>query len=151
MAFSKQPLQLGKPNPSLSSYERPGSYAIIFDEHGRLAIMRSKRGSIFLPGGGIEANETKEEALVREVIEEAGLEVRIQEEFINVNEWFYEPEANRNMNKVAYFFIAEVENPKPEGKIEDYQLHWVPLEEIKDQMKFNIERFVLDELTKSFV
>ena len=62
MAFTNNPKQFGAENPQLPSFQRPGSYAIILNEQNQLAIMRSQRGSLFLPGGGIEKEESKEEA-----------------------------------------------------------------------------------------
>jgi|ERR1700694_1121929 len=50
---------------------RPSAYALIEDDRGRVAVVRSADG-IFLPGGGIEAGETLEEAIRREGLEECG-------------------------------------------------------------------------------
>lgn len=151
MPFTTTPKQFGQANPQFPSYERPGSYAIILNQKHQLAVMRSQRGSLFLPGGGIENDESREDALIREVIEEAGLKVRIDQEFVNVNEWFYEENLQRNMNKVGYFFLATIEKEAKEGKIEDYDLLWMPLEEVKAKMKFNIERYVLSCLSNELL
>ena len=54
---------------------RPSVRAIIVDD-GRVAMIYSTRyGYYKFPGGGIEAGETHEQALVREVAEESGLSV----------------------------------------------------------------------------
>jgi 8-oxo-dGTP diphosphatase len=50
---------------------RPSAYVLIEDENDRVAVVRSADG-IFLPGGGIEAGETPEEAIRREALEECG-------------------------------------------------------------------------------
>lgn len=54
---------------------RPSAYGLLEDQDGRLAVVRSRDG-IFLPGGGVEAGETSEEAVRRETLEECGLIVR---------------------------------------------------------------------------
>jgi 8-oxo-dGTP diphosphatase len=53
---------------------RHAAYAIVRDDGGRVLAVRGP-GGLFLPGGGREADETLEEALVREVLEETGYEV----------------------------------------------------------------------------
>jgi 8-oxo-dGTP diphosphatase len=58
--------------------QRVGAYAIAQDSGGRLLLVRASghlavAGMWFLPGGGIEHDETPEDALRREVHEETGL------------------------------------------------------------------------------
>src|SRR3954463_6150734 len=57
--------------------------AVVHDAAGRLLLIRRghepSRGLWSLPGGRIEAGETAEQAVVREVREETGLEVRVGE------------------------------------------------------------------------
>src|SRR5205823_1115151 len=47
---------------------RPSAYAVLRDEHRRIAVVRAARGW-FLPGGGIEPHETVERAVEREAEE----------------------------------------------------------------------------------
>src|SRR6476469_7355271 len=51
---------------------RPSAYALLRDDKGRIAVVRAARGWL-LPGGGIEANEDPDRAVVREALEECGL------------------------------------------------------------------------------
>jgi 8-oxo-dGTP diphosphatase len=55
---------------------RPGAYGLITDSRDLVGVVRSK-GAYFLPGGGIEAAETAEDALLRELREELGWTARI--------------------------------------------------------------------------
>ena len=55
-----------------------GVAAIIFSENSVLLVRRGKdpsRGSWGLPGGAVELGETTKEAVIREVMEETGLEI----------------------------------------------------------------------------
>src|SRR5262249_31540493 len=56
--------------------QRPSACAIIANDVGQVALVRTARG-VFLPGGGIEAGETAEEAVLREVMEECRLDIRL--------------------------------------------------------------------------
>jgi ADP-ribose pyrophosphatase YjhB (NUDIX family) len=55
---------------------RPGVSAIILSAEGLLLQRRSDNGHWGLPGGAVEPGESVSEALIREVREETGLEVR---------------------------------------------------------------------------
>ncbi|MEU1546814.1 NUDIX domain-containing protein [Nocardia sp. NPDC005745] len=54
--------------------------ALVQDEEGRiLLIRRTDNGKYSIPGGGLEAGETVTQAVVREVQEETGIDVRVTE------------------------------------------------------------------------
>jgi len=64
-------LELGTREPGRAYVVRPGAYAVIADARGRVGVMRTPTG-FHLPGGGMDAGETPEAALAREVREECG-------------------------------------------------------------------------------
>jgi 8-oxo-dGTP diphosphatase len=51
---------------------------LIWDAHGRVAVVKAPDG-LFLPGGGIDEGESPEDALIREALEECGWTVRVGE------------------------------------------------------------------------
>jgi 8-oxo-dGTP diphosphatase len=58
---------------------RIGVYALIFDDEGRILLGHRRDIDWWnLPGGGMEAGETVDEAVCREVREETGLEVKVE-------------------------------------------------------------------------
>jgi 8-oxo-dGTP diphosphatase len=63
--------------------QRLAAYALIIDDAGRVLLSRElgrRRPSPWLlPGGGVEHGEHPEQAVVREVMEEAGLRVSVGE------------------------------------------------------------------------
>ncbi|MGX1983219.1 8-oxo-dGTP diphosphatase [Thermolongibacillus altinsuensis] len=71
-------------------------YVLLYDEDQQSVLMvLNKRGTWSLPGGGVEAEETLEEAAIREVKEETGYDVAIgdivalNEAFIDENHVFF--------------------------------------------------------------
>lgn len=68
---------------------RASAYALIIHE-GNILLLRGRfTGKYALPGGGIELGEHIEDALQREVREEAGLEVRIERFLAFTDNFFY--------------------------------------------------------------
>src|SRR3989454_10380372 len=75
-------MTMTKPSDAESSPPifRIGVYALIFDDQGRILLGHRRDIDWWnLPGGGMEAGETVDEALQREVREETGLEVEVQQ------------------------------------------------------------------------
>src|SRR5262249_9981196 len=65
---------------SSSPIFRIGVFALIFDDEGRILLGHRRDIDWWnLPGGGMEAGETVDEALRREVREETGLEAEVEQ------------------------------------------------------------------------
>lgn len=85
---------------------------VLRDEMGRVLILkrsindRSFPGKWSLPGGKVDAGETVEQAVIREVKEEAGLDVEIIRA-IGVNESLL---STRNRKYVIYSFAVQIKN-----------------------------------------
>lgn len=87
------------------------------------------------PKGGIEENESKLSAAIREVQEEAGL----TDLDFKWGKSYYETEAYGKNKKVVFYFIAETQEPNiimgisPElGTPEHEEYKWVTFEEAKE-------------------
>ena len=105
--------------PSLDYRPRPGAYALVFDAAGRVAIVHEEH-DWYLPGGGLEAGETSEQALVREVAEECGCGVRIDALFGEAIEYVV-TRAGRPLEVQARYYRATfVGHPSA---------HWLAIEE----------------------
>ena len=69
---------------TLRRWQRVAAYGICQDEAGRVLLARGsplsdEPGRWYLPGGGVDHSEEPEAAVVRELREEAGLEVAVGE------------------------------------------------------------------------
>ena len=120
-------LQFGRAEPGKSYEDRPTAFGLVFRD-GLLACVRVDRGQgsyYDLPGGAIDGDETEEEALVREFMEETGLTVRPGERLGEAAQYFLKSDG-RAVNNLAGFWSAEVAHEDPDAKVEDdHELHWL--------------------------
>lgn len=65
--------------------------AFIVRDKEVLVMSNKSNDKLWFPGGGIEIHETLEEGLKREVKEETGLEIEIQELALTKESFFYLP------------------------------------------------------------
>jgi 8-oxo-dGTP diphosphatase len=84
-------------------HARRAVYAVIRDSDGRVAAVRS-REHLFLPGGGIEAGESPEQALVREVEEECAQRLHIAKKMGEALQYFYAPSEDTYFAMHAIFY-----------------------------------------------
>lgn len=58
---------------------QPGTTAVIFNSQGEILLeKRSDNGFWGMPGGAVDAGESVQQAIIREVREETGLQVRVK-------------------------------------------------------------------------
>lgn len=67
------------PTPLPPPIHQHGAYGLIFDRAGRVLVVRTASGRCYLPGGRVEPEEHPQAALAREVAEECGWSVVVDE------------------------------------------------------------------------
>lgn len=107
--------------PAGGAPERPGAYAILVDERWRVAVVRIVDRS-YLPGGGIEGDESAVEALHREVAEETGLGIEILRE-VGVAAQIV-PTVHGPVNKVGRYFLCRASGVVGQPVELDHELLW---------------------------
>jgi len=139
-------IQFGTP-PNTDFISRPGSYAVFFNEQHKAGIVRTDRGYYFLAGGGIEAGEKPEEAMHRELHEEAGIVQAEVKAFLGmVTEYHHEMPSDKHYKKDAHLYLVEPQLILPDEKTEDdHTLLWLPVEEALPLMYHEAYRWAIRE------
>jgi hypothetical protein len=86
------PPRFGAAPSGVTCRARRAAYAIVRDDRGRVAVIRMEgpgENRYWLPGGGIEPDETAEVAVFREVREELGRWIRLRESLGETVQIFY--------------------------------------------------------------
>ncbi|GAA0347470.1 hypothetical protein GCM10010151_41450 [Actinoallomurus spadix] len=92
-----------------------------------------------LPKGHLEADETIEEAAVREVEEETGIRGRILAPLGSVDYWF-SAHRRRVHKTVHHHLLIAVGGTLSDGDAEVAEVAWVPLDEVTDRLAYADER-----------
>lgn len=85
-----------------------GSYAVIYDsQRSSVALIKNPKGDYFLPGGGLENNESLEECVKRECLEEVGLKVSIQKNIGMAKQYFESPNDYKCYLSEGHFYMCK--------------------------------------------
>lgn len=115
------------PEAGLDYPDRPTAFGLVLHE-ARMACVRVDRGdrSYFdLPGGAVDGEETEEQALVREFLEETGMSVRPVARIGEAAQFFRRSDG-KPLNNIGGFWLAEFISLDPAAKVEaDHELVWL--------------------------
>ncbi|MFS0782099.1 NUDIX hydrolase [Bacillus sp. 1P06AnD] len=119
----------GKKEHGYNYAARPCAYAVILDEkREKVAVVQNGSGRYFLPGGGIERQETPEQCLIRELLEETGYEIRIDSCIGKAQNYFVNSKGEAILND-ALFYLAGLTHKVQEPVEMDHILSWISVEE----------------------
>lgn len=110
-----------------------------------LAARRTRRGELAwgLPKGAIEVDEAPEQAAVREVLEETGLEAEIEGDLGTIR-YFYVWEGVRVRKQVRFFLMRATGGDVSRHDEEMEEVRWFPLRRARKRTAYRGEREVLE-------
>lgn len=114
---------------------RYAAYVVMENEQGEIALVQAPNGAYFLPGGEIEGQETKEEAITREMMEEMGVTVTLGTYLGQADEYFFSRHRDTHFYNPGYFYVVtgwqKVSEPTEAGNESCWVAPQVGIEKLK--------------------
>jgi 8-oxo-dGTP diphosphatase len=140
--------QLAIINPEQATEKEVAAYpvreavqAVVFDTNNNIALLHvTKKKNYKLPGGGIEDNEDRTDALRRECLEEIGANVEIINELGSIDEY----RKTFHLKQISYCYVAKLKGEKgtpnfTEEEVADgFEQVWLPYEAAMAALSTNI-------------
>lgn len=119
-------------------------------ETGRAAVIGrlDRRGRLLwsLPKGHVEDGETHEQAAVREVAEETGIDSAVMAALGSIDYWFV-AEDRRIHKTVHHFLLRAVGGELSDADVEVTEVAWVPLADLPHRLAYADERRLVKRAT----
>jgi len=132
----------------MRTIQRDIAGALLFSNDGHVLIGKNVKGGVYedlwvVPGGGIDEGETKEDAVVREILEEVGID--ISDAFVELVDFPQTGTAEKTLRDTGervlvemtfYNFTAKFDKPAQDIPIileDDFgHAEWVPIEKLAE-------------------
>lgn len=124
--------------------ERKGAYGIAINELNQVAVIQMPHGD-FLPGGGIELNETEDECLRRELIEETGYSININSFICNGIQYGYGPKSEIFLKLVGSFYTIQLGHDTGLKSEMDHKLVWKDRKQLKKSIHIEYQYWAIEE------
>jgi 8-oxo-dGTP diphosphatase len=102
-------------------------------------IYREARGDWTFPKGKLDRGETFEQAALREVVEETGMNCRV-ERFVGTTNYTH----RKGKPKIVAYYLMSVNEGEFVPNDEVDELVWLPLERVRDHLTWDRDRELFD-------
>jgi len=134
---------------------RTGVYGIVTDSQNRVLIVKNNLG-YFLPGGGVQENESYEQALRREFMEETGYDIEIKKE-LETLAWYIDTpvEYFLQVYNTGVFYMVKLKDKVTNNLEKDHSIMFVEPESAtnmhSDAQAWMVYKYVLSKKFKPFI
>lgn len=136
--------------PDKDYRDRVGAYAVIFNDENKVPVVKTSTG-YFLLGGGIENNETHEECIVRECLEEVGIMVKVKEFVCKGDKYHWSDTLKYYMHGIGYFYYAEIIGNSNNLTEDDHELIWLSIDECIKKLFLEHQAWAVEQVAKQYM
>ncbi len=130
--------------PGKEYIQRHGAYGLMYKE-GRIATISFPQG-FFLPGGGVDAGESYEQALKREAIEELGWVIDDLKLIGVATQFFYTAFQDLYIENIGHFyFVGRISATAQKTEV-DHDLVWLTPEVAIEKLYHDHQRWAVELL-----
>jgi ADP-ribose pyrophosphatase YjhB (NUDIX family) len=128
------------------SVEETSAGGLVLDRSGTvtkaaLIARHDRKGRLVwsMPKGHLEPGETPEDAAIREVQEETGIEAHVIGTLGTIDFWFMSQD--RRIHKTVHHYLLEADGGElSDADIEVVSVAWVPLDDVAELLRYPDER-----------
>lgn len=122
--------------------DREGAYLIPVCNN-KIGVIKTNKGYFFL-GGGLDKNESHEDCIKRECIEETGYTAVVKEKVCSAEAYLIHPELGY-FHPIQSYYVGELKERVSEPTETDHILMWFKYEEIKGKMFAEMQNWALEQ------
>ena len=124
------------------AFPEPTVGALIQREDGHVLLCESHKwpGLYTVPGGHVELGETCEDALVREIKEEVGLDIKVID-LVSIQQVIYPGEFHRKAHFIFFDYLCSVIGNQ-QVKVDEKEIQKTIWISPKDALNINIDRYL---------
>lgn len=144
----------GNKKENITYKERTGAYGIGFSADGKIPVamthLYNGEKGYFLLGGGVEDNESHHKCIIRESLEEAGLNVE-PKKFVCKGDYYHFIEQTKiDFHGIGYFYYMELGDVVAQPTEPDHYLAWLTIDEIREKLFLPHQIWAVEETYRLF-
>lgn len=130
---------------NVSYTTRIGAYILPIKDN-KIGVIKTPKG-YFLIGGGKEENETDEQCIKRECLEESGCDITVQKKICSA-EAFTQHEKIGYFHPVQTYYIGTLKVQTQKPRETDHSLEWIDIKEIQNKMYAEMQGWAIEQMLK---